>query len=76
MAAKATKECPHCGVKVYWLKELKEWNEIYGDDWKGEVMISVMCRKCGEYAFGVDVYEVTKTETVKSPIGDVKIPKR
>ena len=70
------KECPHCGKRVYWLKQLQEWNKIYGDDWESHAMISIMCEKCGEYAFGVDIYEITETETVKSPIlGDVKIPK-
>ena len=71
------KKCPNCGKPVDWLKQLRQWDKEFGKDWESQAMVVIICNSCGEYAFGVDIYEITETEEIYSPAlkQKVKIPK-
>jgi hypothetical protein len=67
-------KCPKCEENIGFVEQIKEWDTEFGAEAGLPAMLMIMCDNCQEQRIIVQLIGVKKFETVKTPMGDVKIP--
>ena len=71
--------CPYCEKRINLGEQVIEWDKLFGDEAmlvaEFPIMINIMCEYCDKSVAMMFIEAVEGEEIVKSPLGDVHIPK-
>jgi hypothetical protein len=60
-------KCPKCKKKIGLAKQIKEWDESYGNDVAGEAIVNIWCDNCEDMMIMVSIYGDLVEELIESP---------